>query len=164
MTLSTIKHTMKRLNEKLAARSNHSHMGTAFGDLKTVSWLQCPHALWFRNLLNFHVNNFVSMAITGSGYKNLSCISWPRWKRGKTAVVMKASHQECLSIFHVWTKAKLQSSGGPLSLLERLDSWEVEIFLFLCSGLAIDALGSPTLTSLWVLRWVIPHLSPLWSA
>lgn len=42
-------------------------------------------------------------------------------ERGKAAVMMKVLHQKCLSILHVCSKAKLQSSGGPLSPLERLD-------------------------------------------
>lgn len=75
-------------------------------DIKTCSWLQCPHALWFWNLPNFHVNNFVSMAITGSGYQNLPCISQPRWQWGQTVVVMQALqkvpfHTSCLDSVQV---------------------------------------------------------------
>lgn len=54
--------------------------------------------------------------VTGTG-----AVSLDRDERGKVAVVMKVLHQKCLSIFHVWGKAKLQSLGGPLSPLERLD-------------------------------------------
>lgn len=40
----------------------------------TMCWLQCPQVIWFWNLPIFHVNNFVIMAITGSGYKCLSYV------------------------------------------------------------------------------------------
>lgn len=113
---------------------------------KGVSWLlQCPHALWLQNLPNFHVNNFVSMAITRSHYKNLSSISSPRWKRGGMAVVMKALHRECLSIFRVWTQSKSQSSGGPLSMLERLFLMTHERYKYFSPFVQLPLLSYPYL-------------------
>lgn len=86
---------------ELAPRWNHNHMGT-------IMWIQ-RHFLDYHmhkpfdsgilhGIPNFHVNSFVSMAITGSHYKNLSVsLNWD--ERGKTEVAMKALHKEWLSIF-----------------------------------------------------------------
>lgn len=77
--------------------------------IKASSWLQCPHAPWFRNHPNFHVNTLVHMAIPGRGYTDLSCISSPRWKRSETSAVIKA-----LPFQISWLmESKFQSSGGP---------------------------------------------------
>lgn len=123
--------------------------GHGLVDVKTFSSSQCPRARGFPNHPSFHIKNSVSVAIAGSGHKNLSCVSWLRWKRCTPAVVEEKHCLECLSILHVWTTSKSQSSGAPWHAEEtRLDdSWEVKIVLFFCSGLGISCLCPPTVPS-----------------
>lgn len=102
------------------------------------------------------------MAITERSYRNLCCLSWQRWKRQSSVSDESVAsevpfHTSRLQQSQV---AKFRRPPEPAGETWLDDSWEGEIFLFLCSGLIINSLCSPTIASCESLRWVFPPFFP----